>query len=246
MRLSTTADRLNVRVLQANDSQLAAPSAPPEVAGSHDLIVRAHESIVGNFSEAILGGMTLTDEKLEKFVQDATGDVPEELKIGPDKDEWSITFPNEEPISVRFANQELRIAIIGQRFNRGGKGGQDIKNPMRIAATYQFEKTPTGSKLTRKGDLEVDYVGHKGTLSATQVTFKTFMRRKFESLLKPEIVSEGIKLPGRWEKGGKLRIQEMTSDKGWLAAAWQLAPHPAPATASQDTSDNKLARQAAE
>ena len=95
-------------MLQAGRDQLAAPNAPPALTGKFDLAVRMHESLVGNLSQAVLGGVTLTDERLVEIIKDATGKVPEELAITEEDDPWSITFASELPIEVRFqrANRE--------------------------------------------------------------------------------------------------------------------------------------------
>jgi hypothetical protein len=117
------------------------------------------------------------------------------------------------------------MAIRGRRFTRGD---QAISEPIEISAKYTIEKTQTGSKVTRQGEVDVKFL-ERERLSAQQVAFKTFMTRKFEALFKPEIVSEGIVLKGRLEKAGKLQVQEIASDKGWIAIGWQLAAPPKPA-----------------
>lgn len=110
---------------------------------------------------------------------------------------------------------------------------------MRITASYSIERTPTGAKLTRKGEVDVDFIS-PGTRSVKQVAFKTFMRRKFEAFLKPEIESEGIKLPGRWEHAGKLVIQHLQAGDGWLALGWDLQ---AQRTADGRSSESQVVKQ---
>ena len=56
--------------------------------------------------------------------------------------------------------------------------------------------------------------------------------------MKAEFVSEGIKLPGRWEKAGKLVAQHMQAADGWLALGWKLQPNPAPAAAKTESSSD--------
>lgn len=225
LRIRSTEDRLLVDWLQRSDAQIAASSPAPPMSGQQDLEVRLHQSFVTNFSEAAIGGVTLTDEKLAQMLEDATGEVPEELRIDEDKDPWSITFSTSSPISATFADQTITLAIHGDRFTRSDT---KLNTPMRITAIYRFEKTPTGSKLVRQGEVEVVYSSQKpGQRESTQqVAFKTFMRRKFDALFKSEIVSEGIKLPGRWEKGGKLQVRDMTTTREWLSASWDMTPIP--------------------
>ncbi len=216
-KLNTTSDRLFLTGMQANARQLGAPNAPPQADGTHDLTLRIHESLVGNFSEALIGGETLTDERLEKLVLDLTGEIPDELKIGPDKDPWSITFAADRPIDTQFKDDMLTISVRGRRFTRQD---QNLRYAVDITAIYKVEKSPEVTKLVRQGDVEVVFVNDKN-LGVGQVTFKTFIRRKFAALFRPEIVGEGLRLKGRWEHIGRLNLADFKSQGGWVAAGWQ-------------------------
>lgn len=218
LKMSTTSDGFRLVALHANAARLGAPTAPPDIQGAPDLSVRVHESLVGNAAETVLAGLTLTDEKLADMLKEATGEVPEELQISEDKDPWSITFSQVRPIAVVFDGNTATIAIHGQKFTRAD---QEIKNNMLISAKYKLEQVGNGSKLTRDGDVVVDYVDFKGGLSIKQVAFKTFLRKKFSSLFKPEIANDGLKLPGKWEKAGKLTLRQMEANKGWLTLGWE-------------------------
>lgn len=213
-----------VQVLQMTRDQIAAPSAPPEMPQDHDLAVQTHESFVANFSEAAIGGLELTDEKLAEMMQEATGSVPEELQITEDKEPWSITFAENFPVSAAFDGNQVRLAVRANRFTRGrnedGTVDQETKGLVEISATYAIEKTDAGATLTRQGDLNVDFIGEE-RLSAAQVGTKTFLRRKFGSLFKPEFAGEGLKLKGRWENVGTLKLSDVKADKGWIVAAWR-------------------------
>ena len=57
LHFQSTDDTLQVTLLEASRDQLAAPNAPPALAGKFDLSVRMHESLAGNLSEAVLGGV---------------------------------------------------------------------------------------------------------------------------------------------------------------------------------------------
>ena len=197
----------------------AAPSEPPELAANHDLAVRLHESFAANLSQAALGGVTLTDEKLVELVEQMTGSVPEEMVITEEDDPWSITFDTERPIDTTFDDQNITIAIRGKKFTRGS---QELKNRLKISATYKFERTAEGSKLTRLGDVQIEFTTKR--LSASQVAMKTFMKKRFEDMFKAEIVSEGIELPGQFQQAGKLALQQLHCDNGWIVLGWQQPP----------------------
>jgi len=219
LNFSSTSDHLYLTALQAGPAQLAAPSAPPDLTGDTDLTVRLHESLVNNSAEAALAGMTLTDERLVQLLEDAKREVPAELQIGPEKDPWSITFAWQQPVTVVFHGDQVVVSVRGRRFSRGD---QQLNKLMNISATYRLEKTPTGARLVRQGDVDVNYPGREDQRQGVrEVAFKTFMRTKFDALFKPEIVGEGITLPGRWEKAGKLQLHELVAQNGWLSLGWQ-------------------------
>jgi hypothetical protein len=217
VRFETDANALRLRMLHASVFQLAAPNRPPAIESAHDLSVRLHESVVGNFSESMLGGETLTDEGLVELLEEANAEVPDELRISPDKDPWSITFSPDQPIRVRFHDSAVRIGIRGRRFTRGE---QEIRSTIEISATYQLENAGGRSRLTRVGEVEVDYI-NRPRLSVAQVAMKTFLKTKFEALFEAEIVSEGLVLRGRWEKAGTLELRNLEANEGWLSLDWQ-------------------------
>jgi hypothetical protein len=228
LRFRSQPDKIEMISLEQSPIQLAAPSDPPAPQAAYDVMVQAHESAVINYGEAIIGGITLTDERLEQIIRDdLKGEVPEELKITPDKDPWSITFTDEAPVRAIFGEGTVNLAIRGRRFTRGD---QAINEPIEISALYKIEKTDTGSKLTRQGEVLVKFL-QRERLGAPQIAFKTFLTRKFEALYKPEIVSEGIALKGQLAKAGKLRIQEITTGKGWVVLGWNLIPPATPGVA---------------
>jgi hypothetical protein len=219
---STTADSLRVTALHAGHDRLGAPNAAPRLTERHDLAVRVHESLVGNAGETGIGGRTLTDERLAEILKEATGEVPEELQITEDKDPWSITFAPDRPLSVAFEDQTVTIAIHGQRFTRGDR---EIRKDMLISAKYKLEQQGNGSKLTREGDVVADFVDRE-RLSGSDVLFKTFIRKKFSALFKPEFAGEGLKLPGRWSSAGTLALRRLESDNGWLVLGWDQLEAP--------------------
>lgn len=224
LNFSTSENTLIVRGLHAGVSQIAAPSEPPALDGAHAIQLRMHQSSVNNMTEAMFGRETLTDVKLADLMKDMTGEVPEELRITEDKDPWSITFAAEQPIQVNVDNNQMTISIRGNRFTRGET---KINKAMLISANYKIEKTANGSKLTRQGDVDTEYV-NQGRLGVGEIAFKTFLNRKFTALFKPEIVSDGLKLKGRWEKLGKLPLVKLVADGGWLHLAWDIPSQAAP------------------
>ena len=217
--VTTSRDGIILRILQAQMHQLGAPTAPPAMDDDYDFALRVHDSFAGNFSEAVLGGYTLTDERLVQFLQDTDREIPEELQIDENKDPWSIMFSSSQPVRVEFRDQSIKIEIRGRRFTRGE---QRVNEEMKISATYVIERTDAGARFVRQGDVQAEYV-RQGFENAPKIAIKTLMRTKFDALFKPEFAGDGLQLPGNWGKSGPLQLGQFVSNDGWLVAGWNLA-----------------------
>jgi hypothetical protein len=217
---SSDASALRISARVAKPWHFAA-DAPPPASQECDVVVRLHDTFVGNASENALGGFTLTDEKLAEMMLEYTGNVPEELQITQDKDPWSITFATYQPFGMEVAGNQVRIVVRGKRFSRGERV---IRNTVDISATYLVEKTAVGTRLIRQGDVAVDFPKQRGTLNTAQVAFRGFLRKKFENLFKQEFVSEGLQPKGKFARIGRLQIAQITAENGWLVLGWNRAP----------------------
>ncbi len=222
--LSSTEEAILVTAMQANGAQLGSPTPAPDAAAGVDVSVRVHESLAGNASEAVIGGITLTDERLAEMLEERTGEVPEELQITEDKDPWSITFSRRQPVVIKIGDNSLRIAVRGSKFTRGDT---EMLEDLEISASYSLERTPVGSKLTRKGDVEVEYLRRRGEqLGLRQITLKAFMQKKFAAMFKEEFVGKGLELPGQDGDDIKLNLAQMDAGNGWIALGWNVASEP--------------------
>ncbi len=217
---STTPYYVVVKSLSADKNQIGAPTPPARLSLPFDVCTQMHESAVTNFGESLLAGMHLTDERLVQILRDELKtEVPDELQITEDKDPWSITFARESPARARFEDGRVFMAIRGDQFTRAD---QVVNEPIEITANYNIEITNEGTaRLVRDGDVEVNFL-ERERLSAAQVTFRTFLRRKFRAMFKEEFVGEGLKPKGRWAKAGTLRLELIDSNNHWLNLGWNL------------------------
>ncbi len=214
--LSTTDDRLYVQAMQAAADQLAAPDEPPALTAEHDVAACIHDSLVGNLSQAYIGGVTWDDERIAILAERLTGDVPPALRITRDDDPWSITFANERPLDARFDDNQITMILRAKRFTRAD---QELRENVEIKAVYQVEKTEGGMRMTRQGDVDVNF-GDGKSLSVGNVAMKSFVRKKFESLFQEKFESDGVALPGRWQMAGKMRLDQLNCGKNWLVLGW--------------------------
>jgi hypothetical protein len=237
LTFSSTPERAFVRMLHTASGRLAAPTPPPEHEGAHDLALRVHESLAVNMGEATLGGVELTDVRLEKLIRDdLQAELPEELRVtlpdgtlDPDKEPWSIIFAKELPVRARFQDGGLWMAIRADGFTRGegdepGTYKPAITELVEISAAYKIEKTDVGATLRRDGDVVIRFPdrANPDQITVRDNAIVTFMRRKFRNLFKEEFAGQGIKLKDRFEKAGTLRLAEIKSGGAWLSLGWQM------------------------
>jgi hypothetical protein len=177
-------------------------------------------------AESILAGKTITDESVQADAVKIWGKVPEELQMEPDAEPWSMTFAAQHPVIVQMADGGFKLTVCGQRYTSG-----DRKLPaMNVSATYKVQKDGKGSKAVRQGDLEILPPGYTAgqRLSNQQIALRALLQKRFGKILKPEMISEGLKLPGKWEQAGPLTLTKLdASGSGWLSLGWQQDKAPA-------------------
>ena len=260
--LRTTDNQLLLRLLRAGTAQLAAPGPAPEMTGDFDLAARVHESIAGNFSESLIGGVMLTDERIVKMYEEGEIEVPEDLKITQDSEPWAITFARSQPISVEFATGGISVAVRCQYLHQGEdyavvslplkdeKTDKLYRPEIRISREYDLT-TPNdgGLQLVSKGDLSIEFIdlnGEPATMyGARHAAAVGFLSKKFNAMLKPKLPEEatdGIALPGQWARIGKLKARLANAADGWLSIGWeQVLPAAPPVEAVADESGDPQA-----
>ncbi len=221
--LSTTQDLLHAIVLEADASQLGAAGVPPELDEmAYDLSLRLHESAANNLAAILLSGVTLHDEDVRKQIVEMRGSLPESLKDQEDQEPWSITFEKFRPVSLSLRDGGLEIVIRGQRYTTGENEAKKY-GAMYVTAKYKTAAADKGYRLVRQGDLDINPPG-QGRQSTATVALKAILRKKFAKLFPETIESEGLELPGKWKKAGKLRAAFVQIEGGWAAVGYRQAP----------------------
>lgn len=219
IKSASTHSHVIVSASQAGHGQLSAMSTPPAF-DRGDVLVQLHESAINNTAEKAIAGLTLTDERIAELVEETTGEIPEELRIDDDDQPWSISFDWKQPVTVEFDEQLMKIAVRGRRFTSGERV---LNKVMEMSATYLMQTVPgKGVVLTRQGDVEVAFPGtdEDARLRASDRVFKTLMQRKFSELFKPTIEGDGFELPGRFSELGRIRLNALSTEAGWLSLGW--------------------------
>jgi hypothetical protein len=218
LQLNTEPTVLSVASMEIYNSGLAAPTPPPE-ATKTDMTLRVHESTINNFSLDALGGMTVHEDHFQKAVIDTLGYLPEKMKSDEDQEPWAITFARRQPIQVTFSENGFKIMIRGSEYFKG----DNAYPAMDVTVVYKIEKTETGFKAVRQGDIQIFPPGRQQVGGKEQMIRRLLMKR-FSKIFEPEILGEGFEFSGQWKKVGKMHPVQFECHDGWLTLAWKLPP----------------------
>lgn len=227
LQYSTDTDFLNVSLLQADDLDLGATTAPPDVVDDGDLRVQIHESAVNNFTTGALAGMLVWEERMQEAVTKLLGELPEELESEEDALPWGIFFQEARPIWVAFGDNEFTFSICGRSFYEG-----DTRHPgMNVTVTYKIVGEGDNLKAVRQGEVEIFPPGFDpegdDKLNAEQTAIRRILQRRLGKRFEKEIVPEDLVLPNEWSRAGKLRLVQWEAKDGWMVLSWKRTGEPA-------------------
>jgi hypothetical protein len=223
LSFDTLAAALEIHGTGALQSQLAAPSAPPELTRPAEISVRLHESMINNIAETVLTGMRLSDDMVQRTSLELLGRLPDQLQPEKNQEPFTIVFPpesvREQPITVSFSDGGFAVTVRGWNYFTGE---QKQEQPgMYITATYKFVKTPEGYKAIRQGELQVYGKRPGEKLSARMIYIKNVVMRKFGKIFAPELNLKGFKFDnGKLAAAGQFLPQEIIARDGWLAVGY--------------------------
>jgi len=227
-RFSTTEKALHMVTREADPAELAAATAPPALSEQADLVVQVHESMINNLATTAMVDMSLTKDECYDLVLEVTRDADKAEEIAGGGGDWLLKFAHAQPLSVKFADNGVRVVLRGQQFYQDTKTQRKPHDAMNVAANYQFVETPEGFKAVRQGPLEIlppRFEAGKGkNLSAEESATVNLLDQRFKKIFKEEYPIETMVLKGKWSRAGKLRPFQLICENGWLAIAWRRIP----------------------
>lgn len=244
VKMSTTADQLNLTATVAGNGRQSAPKDAPALETSSDIEFSIHESAIQNLLVGFLGNMncnTKTRAAIEKtapkLIQNALKRMQEKAKAAEkdqeaqnDLDAWSIVFA-EEPVSVMFADNKLVFVVHTKSIQ-----GKDRAYPA-VNITIRYRVEARDGKLFLVQDAPVDILPPtfdpaKGKrLPAEIVSLRRVMSRRLQEFLPAEAELEPTTIPIKAdlmnaangaagteteEQKLTLEIVTFTTQNGWL------------------------------
>jgi hypothetical protein len=219
----TDAAHLRMSLAQCNDTQLAVASPAPQFPASYDVALGAHESMIINLSEAMVGGTTVEDANWLEMVKLLTGDSPRALWVHDRSERWSVTLADERPVVPRFGDDRVGFTL---RLAKVTRGSDVFDHPVEITARFKLQSTRDGPALTREGDVLIRFL--EFTDPNKQERMQAFLARKFGAVFPPELVFHGITPPegGTLGKLNRLQLAEFQAADGWLTIGYELEQAP--------------------
>jgi hypothetical protein len=214
-RLSTTHTRWTAASTYTVGPQVGATNDPPPV-GQAAMAVRLHESALTNLAGS-LAGRRFTDGDVQQALIDRFGELPEGYT--PDPEPGSILFAWDDPLIVEFSGGKLRLIIRMAEFVRGER----IFNDWSMLIEYGIEPKNGGLHFTR---LEMQFYpngkGPTDRLSLPEQFRANTLRKAFERSLPEDFSTDGIDLAEFLKKPGRLEVQRLSCDNGWLSMDWDM------------------------
>ena len=221
-QFSTTPDYLFLKVTQSADDRFGTTTSPPEAPAGSLMTLRIHESMLNNILAGVLAGRTVVQHDLEQAALEYFGRIPDEIEPDEEKEPWSLTFAAPDPITIRIDDNHAVVTVRGDAYTKGSRRFDG----MYITARYQIQQTGHGFKAIRQGDLQIfppGYVpGGSQKLATRQIILRSMLSKRFDKILRPEVYSEGMILPGRWAEAGPLIANRTQADNGWMLVTWEI------------------------
>ena len=218
--IHTTANELLASGVMAGPAQVGAASAPPALPTHADIAIRLHETAVNNYAQGMLGGETIHSKQMRDEMLEIIGEMPTQFQDEEGRAAWSITFANERPIEVHFADDTFTITIRGKQYT----SDERTYRAMNVTAVYKVETSPTGMKAVRQGDLQIfppGFVPGRRRFSVPEQTLRSMLERRFNRLFTPELGAEPMEPPGRFKSIGPLAISNLSTQAGWITVGLQ-------------------------
>ncbi|HLW65212.1 MAG TPA: hypothetical protein VKS79_07835 [Gemmataceae bacterium] len=214
--LLKTSDTEIFLLARMSDDPAAPKQEAPPLTGQPGIALRLHESWLEAAANRMFAGKTETAETMRQEIINQLGPVkrPQPKETEDDRQSLAITFANSRPVEFHFADNTAAMVIHANEFRLQSR----TLEGMDITASYKLEKTETGLRFTRLGDLKIvprDYTPGK-RLSASQMTIRALLQRVLGDVFQEVMELDEIPVPSMFPRVGKLLPTQVQTANGWL------------------------------
>jgi hypothetical protein len=215
----TDPTHLRVSFSQHNETQLAVATPAPQFPADYDVALAAHQSMIVNLAESMLGGTTIKDQTWAEIIKLLSGEEPRALWVHDRAERWSVTLENEQPLVPQFDGGQATFTL---RLSQVTRGGQAFHHPVEVEAVFSLSETPDGPMLTRDRELTIRFPSEP-SLESRDSTEK-FLRQKFSAVFPPKLIFFGLVPPegGSLSKLNQLELAEFRTAAGWMSLGYSL------------------------
>jgi hypothetical protein len=216
-RLALKTSETEIFLLARMSDDPAAPkSMAPVLTGAPDIALRLHESWLEAAANRMFAGKTETAESMRQEIINQIGPLkrPPPKQSDEDRQSLAITFAKTRPLEFRFFDNTATMVIHATGFRIQSR----VLEGMDVTATFKVEKTESGLRLTRLGDLKIfpsDYTPGK-RLTASQLTIRALLLRLLGDVFQDVMELDEIPTPSMFPKVGKLLPVQIQTSDGWL------------------------------
>lgn len=212
--MSTTADRLAMRLRVATADQLAGYTPRPRAPSDSQFSVQLHQSALNNAAEQLeLNGRTFTLPELfdwlGKRLHSKSDALHEELP-----EDVSITFAENDAVRVRCADGRVEVMLSVKQLTQGRSRWHDFT----VRAQYTPTKDGERPQLVRDGTiyLEGDSLKGKTHIMLRTIFSKTLSRSRPWNLLNEKLIND--------PRMAHLELRQFDIEEGWIGLAYCNKP----------------------
>ena len=216
--LSTTTDRLTMRLRLAEALQLGAHTARPQAPSTSVLSVQVHESVINNAAEKLnLDGQTF---KLPELFKHLAGRLSKPELASPDDlpDDVQVTFAPQDAVHVRFAGGQVEVELAFAELKQNQRRWHDFT----VRAFYRAASEGRDARLVRSSVIQLDGESLRGKAQIVlrSIFSKVLSRERQWSIIDPKYTTD--------PRLADLEIAQLVIEEGWIGLAY--APIRQPAT----------------
>jgi hypothetical protein len=207
LKISTTARHLQWLGHYASPVQFAAPTPAPSVAALDPaVLIQLHETAVNN-SESWLASRTINDSDFRELVFETIGLIPARQEGLAAQIPSTITFADEQPLTVRIDDDKVNVTLRLKAF--ASEGREFTGKVWTVRTAYQPQVIGGHVALVRVSPIAVlaDSAADAGALQATLSRF-----------LVERAASNGISSPSLASLP-PLAVGQLTMQDGWFTLA---------------------------